>query len=303
MRKLTFLSIEYFLKVAETLNFTVAARELYISQPALSKQIKQLEEEIGVRLFRRDTKQVELTAGGQILYEEWSKLIKSSENAIGAAKSIEEKHTRKIRVGIAEFNGLIDIIAPKLEAFTKINEQVEVIYEVHGFNQLRRMLEKDEVDLIFSLNTELPVGRKNLFVQPLLDMQLCIIMSMKHPLSNCDKLDVEDIKDDNILMFSEMYSEAARKSVEMHFTKKGIHPHKTQEFPNVRSMELALMSGNGVTLGYEAFFSKDQMFKCFPIKDEIGVHQLVLAWNEEKEKQIHGLLDFFLSTHFHEFNG
>ena len=115
MRKLTFLSIEYFLKVAETLNFTVAARELYISQPALSKQIKQLEEEIGVRLFRRDTKQVELTAGGQILYDEWSKLIKSSENAIGAAKSIEGKHTHKIRVGIAEFNGLIAYIAPILE--------------------------------------------------------------------------------------------------------------------------------------------------------------------------------------------
>ena len=294
MRKLTFLSIEYFLKVAETLNFTVAARELYISQPAFSKQIKQLEEEIGVRLFRRDTKQVELTAGGQNLYDEWSKLIKSSENAIGAAKSIEGKHTHKIRVGIAEFNGLIAYIAPILEEFTKKDNDIEVIYEVHGFNQLRRMLEKDEVDLIFSLNTELPMGRKNLFVQPLFDMQLCIIMSKKHPLSQCDKLDVEDLKENNILMFSEQYSEAARKSVEMHFSKKGVHPYNIKEFPNVRSMELALMSGTGVTIGYQAFFAKEQDFKYYPIKDEIGVHQLVLAWNEEKEKQIHELLDFCL---------
>jgi DNA-binding transcriptional LysR family regulator len=294
MRKLTFLSIEYFLKVAETLNFTVAARELYISQPALSKQIKQLEEEIGVRLFRRDTKQVELTAGGKILYDEWSKLLKSSENAIGAAKSIEEKQIRKIRVGIAEFNGLIDIIAPILEEFTQMDNNIEVIYEVHGFSQLRRMLEKDEVDLIFSLNTELPSSRKKLFVQGLFDMQLCIILSLKHHLAERETLEVEDLSEETIFMFSEQYSEAARKSVEMHFAKKGMLMHKIQEFPNVRSLELALMNGNGVTLGYQAFFSNAQKFKYYPIQDEIGVHQLVLAWSEEKEKQIHELLDFCL---------
>ena len=293
--KLTFLSIEYFLKVAETLNFTVAARELYISQPALSKQIKQLEEEIGVRLFRRDTKQVELTAGGRILYEEWSKMVKNSENAILAAKTIEEKQVRKIRVGIAEFNGLIDIIAPILEKFSDMDNNIEVIYEVHGFSQLRRMLEKDEVDLIFSLNTELPIGRKKLCVQPLIDMQLCIILPQKHHLTDRETLDVEDLMDETILMFSEQYSEAARKSVEMHFAKKGLNIQKIQEFPNVRSLELALTNGNGVTLGYRAFFSDAQKFKYYPIADEIGIHQLVLAWDEDKEKKVQELLDFCLS--------
>lgn len=108
MRKLNFLSIEYFLKVAETLNFTVAARELYISQPALSKQIRQLEEELGIRLFKRDTKQVELTEGGRILCREWTELLQRSEKAIGAAKNAEEKQSKKIRVGIVEFDGVIN---------------------------------------------------------------------------------------------------------------------------------------------------------------------------------------------------
>jgi len=294
MRKLTFLSIEYFLKVAETLNFTAAARELYISQPALSKQIKQLEEEIGVRLFRRDTKQVELTAGGKLLYEEWSRLIKNSEKAIGAAKNLEEKQSNKIRVGIAEFNGLIDIIGPILEQFTEITNNVEVIYEVHGFSQLRKMLENDEVDLIFSLNTELPSERKRLYVQSLFDMQLCIIVPMKSHLAARESLEVEDLREETVFMFSEEYSEAGKKSVEAHLDRKGVHPRKKKEFPNVRSLELALLNGNGVTLGYRAFFSRDQKFKYFPIADELGLHQLVLAWKEEKEKQIHELLAFCL---------
>jgi hypothetical protein len=125
-------------------------------------------------------------------------------------------------------------------------------------------------------------------------MQLCIILSLKHHLAERETLEVEDLSEETIFMFSEQYSEAARKSVEMHFAKKGMLMHKIQEFPNVRSLELALMNGNGVTLGYQAFFSNAQKFKYYPIQDEIGVHQLVLAWSEEKEKQIHKLLDFCL---------
>lgn len=292
MRKLNFLSIEYFLKVAETLNFTVAARELYISQPALSKQIRQLEEELGLKLLKRDTKQAELTEGGKILYREWRDMMTRSEKAIGAAKNAEEKQTKKIRLGIVEFGGVIDTIAPVVERFTEADNNIEVIYEVHGFNQLRKMLDSDEVDLIFSLNTEVPVEKRNIYTQTIYNMELCIIVPPKNRFYKSEKLKVSDLKDETIYIFSDKYSDAGRKSIMAHFSKEGVAIHRLKEFPNIRSMETGLINGDGVTIGYRSFFEQTDKFHFFPIKDEIGLHQLVAAWKVEKEKQVHELLQF-----------
>lgn len=292
MRKLNFLSIEYFLKVAETLNFTVAARELYISQPALSKQIRLLEEELGIKLFKRDTKQVELTEGGRILYREWADMMRRSEKAIGAAKSVEEKQTRKIRVGIVEFGGVIDTISPVMELFTQEDNHMEVIYEVHGFSQLRRMLDDGEVDLIFSLNTEVPAEKRNIYTQVIYDMELCIVIPWKNRFYHSEKLTVQDLKDETIYLFSDKYSDAGRRSIMAHFAKEGVAIHKIKEFPNIRSMEIGLINGDGVTIGYRSFFEQNDKLKFFPIKDEIGLHQLVAAWKVENEKQVHELLKF-----------
>lgn len=297
MRKLNFLSIEYFLKVAETLNFTIASRELYISQPALSKQIKQLEGELGIRLFQRDTKQVELTEGGKILYREWTELLQRSEKAIGAAKNVEEKLTNKIRVGILECGGVIDTIAPVMERFMETNRSVEVIYEVHGFSQLRRMLDSGDVDMIFSLNTEVPTDKRSIYTQVIYDMELCIAIPSKNHLYNSKELKVRELRDETIYIFSDKYSDAGRKSILTHFAKEGVTIHKIKEFPNIRSMEIGLMNGGGVTIGYRVFFEQNEKLHFFPIKDEIGLHQLVAAWKVEKEQQVHELLEFFSKQH------
>lgn len=292
MRKLNFLSIEYFLKVAETLNFTVAARELYISQPALSKQIRQLEEELGIRLFKRDTKQVELTEGGRILCREWTELLQRSEKAIGAAKNAEEKQSKKIRVGIVEFDGVINRVAPIFEQFTLAENNMEVIYEVHGFSQLRKMLESGEVDVIFSLNTEVPREKRNIYMQSLGELQLCIVVPPKNHNYEKEHLGVEDLRGETIYLFSEEYSEAGRSSILAHFEKKGVPIGKLKEFPNIRSMEIGLKNGDGVTVGYRSFFEPESNFRFFPIEDEIGLHQLVAAWKVENEKQVHELIEF-----------
>lgn len=297
MRKLNFLSIEYFLKVAETLNFTVAARELYISQPALSKQIRQLEEELGIKLLKRDTKQVEMTEGGRILYREWSDMVRRSEKAIGAAKNAEEKQTEKIRVGIVEFGGVIDTIAPVMEQFTEADNNMEVIYEVHGFSQLRKMLDNDEVDMIFSLNTEVPVEKRNVYTQVIYDMELCIVVPPKNHFYGRETLKVSQLKDETIYIFSDAYSEAGRKSIMAHFAKEGVSIHRMREFPNIRSMEMGLINGDGVTIGYRSFFEQTDKFHFFPIRDEIGLHQLIAAWKVENEKQVHELLQFCSEQH------
>ena len=75
MYKINFQQMEYFLSVAEKLNFTEAAKSLYISQPSLSKQISLLEEELGFALFIRNKRSVRLTPAGEVLNRKWKLLL------------------------------------------------------------------------------------------------------------------------------------------------------------------------------------------------------------------------------------
>lgn len=91
--------IKYFLGVAETLNFSKAAINLNIVQPALSRQIQQLEEDLGVILFERDKRNVRLTLAGVYLRDEMIKLDRRFQDTLSQAISIQNGHIGTIRIG------------------------------------------------------------------------------------------------------------------------------------------------------------------------------------------------------------
>ena len=86
---MTIFQIQCFLNVAEYLNFTEAANHLFVAQSSLSRNVSNLEEELGMKLFVRTKKYVRLTSSGAILYEEFSKLMKLGEAAIQKARNAE----------------------------------------------------------------------------------------------------------------------------------------------------------------------------------------------------------------------
>ena len=86
---MTIFQIQCFLNVAEYLNFTEAANHLFVAQSSLSRNVSNLEEELGMKLFVRTKKYVRLTSSGAILYEEFSKLMKLGEAAVQKARNAE----------------------------------------------------------------------------------------------------------------------------------------------------------------------------------------------------------------------
>ena len=92
--------LRYFIAVAEELNFTRAARRLHIAQPPLSRQIQQLEEEIGAQLLSRDRRRVALTEAGQTFLVEARRLILQAEHAIELVRPSRKAICGLVRVGI-----------------------------------------------------------------------------------------------------------------------------------------------------------------------------------------------------------
>lgn len=91
--------LEYFVSVAETLNFTRAARKCFISQTAMTQQIRALEESIGVLLFIRDKHHVELTPAGRVFMNEAKAILSRSEEAVKLARSAAEGFSGTISIG------------------------------------------------------------------------------------------------------------------------------------------------------------------------------------------------------------
>ena len=140
--------IRYFLALAETLNFTAAAKRLNISQPPLSQQIAGLERELQVKLFDRNSRSVALTAAGQVFRKHAEALLAQAQQAADEVKAIDRGTTGILNVAATSsvlFSGLSTAIA----AFKAENRNIEVIiHELPPKEQIER-LELHRVDACF----------------------------------------------------------------------------------------------------------------------------------------------------------
>jgi DNA-binding transcriptional LysR family regulator len=91
--------VRYFVAVAETLNFRQASKQLHVSQPSLSAQIKQLEDELGVPLFRRSKRRVEITRAGEVFLSAAREILLRLQQASAAALHAESGEVGTIRLG------------------------------------------------------------------------------------------------------------------------------------------------------------------------------------------------------------
>lgn len=109
------LQIDYFMAVATNLSFTKTSEELFVSQPAISRQISQLEKELGCRLFRRNNQGTELTEEGRLYFDLFSKYKAEFINTKLKAERITGKNKAVMRVGFLEGWDLFNIIPPITE--------------------------------------------------------------------------------------------------------------------------------------------------------------------------------------------
>ena len=162
-----------FLVLAEQLHFGRSANLLHISQPALSKQIKGLEEKIGGPLLVRNRRDVSLTAAGTLLYGEGRRVVRDLDSLFDAAQSAVRGEVGKLRiaVGIATIHSLVP---PALRKFREAHPRVEIqIGDMSTPRQIDALL-AGEVDVGF---VRLPIRHPQLMVRKVLKEQLTIVAS------------------------------------------------------------------------------------------------------------------------------
>ncbi len=184
--------LRYFAAVAETLNFRLAAEALNLSTPALSKQVKDLEEEVGVRLLDRDTTQVCLTNAGAVFLEEVKAILEHAKRAVEQAREAEKG--KRGRLAIGNFGPLTsNYMASALAIFCARYPDVEVdLIDIDMPDQVAAM-KSGLIQLGFLPTREahqIPPGFQSALV---IVAPLCVAMAEGHPLTARSALNLKEL--------------------------------------------------------------------------------------------------------------
>ena len=182
--------LKYFLKVAETLNFSEASRKLYITQSTLSQQISHLEQEIGLPLFERNSHEVYLTEAGKELRPYAQNAVNSAEACVDHMNDLKEMLTGELNIGVTF--SFSNIMSETLIAFLHAYPHVKLNIQYRTMQELMDGLKKRELDLVLAfkpLKNEKSVDSRAIFSN-----RLAAIVNVNHPLARLSSVKLSDLE-------------------------------------------------------------------------------------------------------------
>lgn len=199
-----FRHLRAFVAVAEELHFTRAAERLHISQPPLSRHIRQLEQEVGVALFERARPRVVLTAAGHRLLRQAQALVSAGEDFLGLARALRDEGVGLVKVGIGP--GLWQAVDLARAHHAKRCPYVSIeATDLMSHEQANALLRK-RIDVGFSRD---PVNSSRLSSEPLFDEGLVVLLSRAHRLARRKAVRLKDLAHDTLLLHEREHAPVA----------------------------------------------------------------------------------------------
>ena len=184
--------LKYFVKTAELLNFSEAARNLYITQSTLSQQIKQLEAELGTQLFERNTHGVVLTESGEELLPYARKTLHPADSCVEHIRDIKNVVTGSLNIGVTYT--FSPILTETLLSFMKLYPNVKLNIFYKTMEELMAMLDKRDLDFVLAFKPTGTAQYARISSHILFDNHLVAIVSESHPLAKRQKVTLEELQ-------------------------------------------------------------------------------------------------------------
>lgn len=232
--------LRHFLKVAELSNFTKAALAIPLSQPALSRSVARLEEELGQPLFERQTRNVALTDAGNLLLGRARKILSLVDDV--KAEINDDGQTGQIRVAA------IPTIAPyflpsRLREFHRSHPQAKVIVQEDTTDNLLKKLNDGVVDVAIAA---LPIEAKYLNVESLFDEELILVTASESTLAKKKTIQASDIESLPFVLLGEAH--CLTNSVVSYCQQKSFHPVSVERTSQLAMVQELVSLNHGVSL-------------------------------------------------------
>ena len=235
----TFRQLKVFEAVARHLNFTRAAEELYLTQPAVSMQVKQMESAIGLPLFEQMGKRIYLTEAGEVM-RHYSRVI--AEDLREAAQAMEElKGIEGGRLQISVASTVNYFAARLLSDFCRQHPGVRVSLDVTNRESLLRQLEDNRTDIVLMGK---PPDALEVVAEPFMDNPLVVIAPADHSLAKRRRIPLSQLRGEPFLMREQ--GSGTRIAMERFFNEKGIAPSTSIEMTSNEAIKQSVQAGLGL---------------------------------------------------------
>jgi DNA-binding transcriptional LysR family regulator len=193
--------LRYLVALAEERNFTRAASTEHVAQPALSQQLRRLENELGLALVERTTRRVSLTEAGELLVVRARRILAELESAQAELQALRGMYTGHVTIGAMHTMGPVDL-SLALAIYHQRHPHVELTVREQSSEEMAEMLRVDELDLAFLSVTE-RVESHGLGLQRLLSEELVAVLPRQHHLGKRRQVRMVELAEDRFISFRE----------------------------------------------------------------------------------------------------
>lgn len=235
--------IKYFIEVATFEHVTEAANNLHVAQSAVSRQIANLEEELGVELFFREGRNVKLTPVGKIFLEQIQSAVSEIDKAVQSVEEYLNPEIGNIRIGFP--NSLAAKTLPTvISAFREDHPHIGYKLRQGSNKELRDLVIKGEIDLAFV--SPVPLKDDKVFGQVFFTEKMLALLSVNHPLADSNQLRLDQLRNDPFVIFRSGF--ALRKILLDACSQMGFSPKVAFEGEDIDTIKGLVAAGLGVSL-------------------------------------------------------
>ncbi|MFL9926813.1 LysR family transcriptional regulator [Herbaspirillum lusitanum] len=235
-------ALQCFVVLAEELNFSRAAARLYIAQPALSQQIRSLEERMGAQLVDRGSRPLRLTEAGSYFCIEARQILKSCEQATLGAQAIASGTHGWLNIGFTR-SAMYSVLPPALKAFHAAYPKVEL--------KLQEMLTEVQSEALRDARIHVGIGRQarkmlDCTTRPVLYEKMMVAMAPEHAMARRKKVAIADLAETPLITYSGYPSSQFTRFVESLYLDAGVTPRIAQECHEIQTALALVAAGLGV---------------------------------------------------------
>lgn len=273
-RKLTI-----FYEVAKKLNMTESAKSLYMSQPAISQAIKELEHSLDTKLFDRIGKSLYLTHEGEIFFNYTRRILNLHEEAFKTIRDINHSINGKLKIGASTTIGIY-IMTDIIGDFIKQYKDVDISITIENTEHISHMVLENKIDFGF---VEGPVSSNEIHVEHFCSDELIFILPNNHPWTKMNTLDPKLLENEKLIMREK--GSGTREIVESILNSQHINYNVSLELGNIEAIKKAVIAGLGISCISKRCVTeemKNNLLHCISINNFNILRDMTLIYHKDK---------------------